>query len=381
MYAADTIKALYAFSDCEVPISPNLTVIRDNQPVVLSVDEVLEYNTKKLVRDLEKELLIDRDRLSEKLHAHLLEQIFIEERIYKRIEECKTFGAVIETVDKGLAPFLDRLVRNITRDDIERLLEIKIRRISRYDIDRKQKEINEVRSRMRQVEKDLTDMNGFTIRYIDSILERYGKEYPRRTEIDTFSEVEARDVALSNLIVGYDRENGFLGHQVRTTTDISIACSEYDKLLLIFTNGMYKVVNVADKIFVGSNLCWVGKVQDSQLFNMIYRNGRENVCYVKRFRSPKFILEKEYRLFDEHSRSEILYLALGEGHIVRVRFAPSRRAKSNFQDLALDEYLVKSPAAIGKRISTRVVRKITEQGAGVAGDDENSPPALFPANK
>ncbi|MEA3548024.1 MAG: DNA topoisomerase IV subunit A, partial [Thermodesulfobacteriota bacterium] len=155
IYASDTIKPLYAFTDCEISISPNLTAIHNNQPVVVAVEDVLRLNTDKLVRDLETELQIELDRLREKLHAHLLEQIFIEERLYKQIEECKSFKLVIETVDLALKPFRDRLLREVRKEDIERLLEIRIRRISRYDIDKKRKEIKEVEIRSRRVEKNL----------------------------------------------------------------------------------------------------------------------------------------------------------------------------------------------------------------------------------
>ncbi|MEA2083405.1 MAG: DNA topoisomerase IV subunit A [Thermodesulfobacteriota bacterium] len=358
-YAGDTIRALYAFSDCEVSISPNLTVIRDGRPVNLSVDDVLCYNTEKLVRDLEKELEIELDRLKERLHAHLLEQIFIEERLYKEIEECKSLKAVIETIETALVPYRDRLERDVRREDIDRLLEIRIKRISRYDINRKHKEIKEVNSRIRKTVKHLKDMTGFTIRYLDDLLLRYGDFYPRRTRIKTFQEVAVRKVAILNLIVGYDRKSGFLGHQIKAgAEDASFACSEYDRMLLIFSDGMYKVINVIDKLFVGHDLAWVGKVEEKIIFNIIYRDGKRNMSYIKRFRSPKFILDKEYRLFAEHKRSQIQLLEIGEGIRARVYFVPSRKAKSNIFDCIFDEFLIKGPGAIGKRISTRSVRRV-----------------------
>lgn len=359
VYAADTIRALYAFSDCEVSISPNLTVIHDGRPANLSVDDVLCYNTEKLVRDLEKELEIELDRLKERLHAHLLEQIFIEERLYKEIEECKSLKAVIETIETALVPYRDRLERDVRREDIERLLEIRIKRISRYDINRKHKEIKEVNSSIRKTVKHLKDMTGFTIRYLDDLLLRYGDFYPRRTRIKTFREVDARKVAILNLTVGYDRKSGFLGHHIKAGPDnASFACSEYDRMLLIFSDGMYKVINVIDKLFVGHDLAWVGKVEENIIFNIIYRDGRMNMSYIKRFCSPKFILDKEYRLFTEHKKSQIQLLEIGEGVLARVYFVPSRKAKSNIFDCIFDEFLIKGPGAIGKRISTRRVRRV-----------------------
>ncbi|MBU0481105.1 MAG: DNA topoisomerase IV subunit A [Proteobacteria bacterium] len=385
IYAADTIRALYAFTDCEVPISPNLTVIRDNHPVTIGVNEVLEYNTRKLKIDLEKELQIDLDRNKEKLHAHLLEQIFIEERLYKDIEECKTYEAVLVTIDASLKPFRSKLVRDVTSEDIEKLLEIRIKRISRYDINKKKKEIQEVKSRIDEIVKSLKDMTGFTIRYIDDLLDKYGSLYPRRTEICTFSEVEVRKVALSNLQVGYDRDSGFLGSQVKAPEEDTFACSEYDKILLISLDGVYKVINVCEKTFVGNDLAWVGKVDEKLIFNVVYRDGEENLSYIKRFRMPKFILEKEYRLFAENRKSKILFLKTGEGVWVRTHFAPNKRAKQNFSDFNMDEFLIKGAPAIGKRVSSRVVRKVAEtkpkENGGLPEDGVEQPPGLFDGRK
>ncbi len=360
LYAQDTIRALYAFSDCEVSISPNLTAISSNRPVNISVSELLRINTANLKADLEKELRIDLDRLREKLHAHLLEQIFIEERLYKQIEECESYKLVVETVDRSLAPFRERLVRDVTREDIERLLEIRIRRISRYDIDKKHRDIKETESAIRQVEKNLKDVVAYTLRYLDKLLDTYGHLYPRRTEITTFTEVEARKVALCNLTVGYHQESGFLGHGVKTDCDRSFACSEYDKMLLIFQDGTYKVINVADKVFVGTGLSWCGVVDEKLVFNVIYRDADEDLSYIKRFKCPKFILEKEYHLFGGNRKSTMQFLSLGEGGRVRIHFKPSKRAKKNFEDYEFDQFLTKNAAAKGKRVSTRPVRKVVE---------------------
>jgi len=358
IYAQDTIRALYAFTDCEVSISPNLTVIRGNQPVVMDVDEVLRRNTEKLTCDLERELQIELGRLREKLHAHILEQIFIEERLYQRIEECATYELVLATIDKALRPYAKRLVRPVTKEDIERLLEIRIKRISRYDIEKKKKEIREVEKAAADVEKSLKDMVGFTLDYLDGLIKKYGPLYPRRTEVTTFSEVEARKVAISNLTCGYDRESGFLGYQVKAAAEDSFSCSEYDKILLIYKGGMYKVINGSDKIFVGHDLVYWGKVESGVVFNVIYRDGGENFSYIKRFNTPKFILEKEYRLFAENKKSRIQYLSTGNEARVRIYFVPSKRARTNSMEVVFNDYLIKGPAAKGRRAATRVVRRI-----------------------
>ena len=358
-------------------ISPNLTIIKDSQPVNISVEEVLRYNTEKLVKDLEKELLIDLNRLQEKLHAKTLEQIFIEQRIYKKIEECKTYKAVVDTVGKALAKFDKKLLRPVTTEDIERLLEIRIKRISRYDINRQSKEIKEIKSSIKDVEKSLKDIVGFTINHLDALLKKYGKYYPRRTAIDTFTEVKARKVALSNLTVGYHRETGLLGHQVKTDCEMNVSCSEFDKILLIYKDGRFKAIKVLDKIFVDHDLLWAGKVSGKIIFNLIYREGAQNVSYVKRFNTPKFILDKEYRLFKAHKKSWIQFLQTGEGVRVRVDFIPLTRAKTNSLRLHLDEYLIKGAGAKGKRLSTRHVRRISELSSKVveAGSPDEQPVA------
>jgi topoisomerase-4 subunit A len=358
IYAQDTIRALYAFTDCEVSISPNFTVISGNQPVILDVDTVLRRNTEKLVNDLEKELKIELGRLLEKLHAHLLEQIFIEERLYKEIEECTTYELVVSTIDRSLVPFAELLVRGVSQEDIERLLEIRIKRISRYDIDKKNKEIKEVKGKIKQVKIHLENMVKFTLNYIDSLLDRFGKDYPRQTELTTFSEVVVRKVAMSNLTCGYDPKTGFLGYQVKGQDENSFACSEYDKFLLISREGSYKVINGIDKLFVGQDLVYVGKVDENLIFNTIYRDGNDNFSYVKRFAMPKFILDKEYHLFPAHKNSRIQFLALGLESRTRVYFVPAPRARFNSVEIIFNDYLVKGVAAKGKRCGTRVVRRI-----------------------
>jgi topoisomerase IV subunit A len=374
VYASDTIKALYAFSDCEISIVPNLTVIRDNTPAIMTVEEVLRYNTGKLLTDLEKELEIELGRVREKLHAALLEQIFIEERLYKNIEEVTTYELVIQAVEDALLPFRDRLHREVTREDIERLLEIRIKRISRYDLNKKKKEVKDLRDRIKEVENHLKDMVGFTIDYLDGLLAKYGQFYPRRTRLETFQEVAVRAVALSNLVVGYDRETGFLGTQIKAEPETPFSCSEYDRILLIDKSGAYKVINVADKLFVGHDLEWFGKVEENLLFNVIYRDGEQNVSFLKRFTTPKFILEKEYRLFPEHRQSQIQLLKLGQGVRVKVYLTPSKRARANILELNMDEFLIKGAAAIGKRVSDRPVRKVAEIASQEASSPEEPKP-------
>ncbi len=380
VHADETIDALYAFTDCEVSVSPNLVVIRENMPCIVQVEEVLRYNTDKLLQDLEKELHIERGRLRDKLHARRLEQIFIEERLYKEIEEKISYKAVISTVRQALFPFADQLIRKVTKEDVERLLEIKIKRISRYDINKQQKEIQTLEKAIAAIEKHLEDMVGFTVNYIEALLKKYGKKFPRRSRLEQFDEVNARAAALSNIHVAYHRESGFLGHKIKvenTKKDLELTCSEYDRILLIFKDGLYRVVNVADKVFIGSNLLWMGVVNNDLVFNVIYRSGLENLTYVKRFKTPKFILNRDYRLFPEHKRSIIQLLVVGDKDVrARVSFVPSARARYNRLEVEFDDYLIKGAAAKGKRVGNRTVRSV----ANLTGKPRKEPsnPAVLP---
>ncbi len=374
IYASETIKALYAFSDCEVSLNANLTLIRGNYPESTTVSQVIRFNTEKLVTDLTKELEIALERQNEKLHARLLEQIFIEERLYKDIEEKTSYQDVVATVGTSLEPFTKELLRSVTQEDVERLLEIKIKRISRYDIDRQAREIQAIRKEIQALREHLKDVVKYSINYLQALRDKYGKDYPRQSEITTFSEVVVRKVAFSNLTVGYHRESGFLGHAIKANSgnnDPSIACSEYDRLLLIFSNGIYKVIPVPDKLFVGPELEYVDILKENTTFNIIYREGKENFAYVKRFSTPKFILDKEYRLFPEHPRSRILLLLCGEDKHARVSLVPSRRAKSNVVEIDFESYLLKGTSAIGKRVATRVVRRVVESTERVAKERSN----------
>ncbi len=373
IYAKDTIKALYAFTDCEVPISPNLTIIRDKTPEVATVEDVLRHNTDKLHRDLTRELEIDLSRQLEKLHIRKLEQIFIEERLYKGIEEETSLKAIFDRIMTSLEPFAESLVRPVSKEDIEHLLEIRIKRISRYDINKQQKEIRAIEKDIETLRKHLKNTVGYTIEYIDSLLERYGHSFPRQTEITEFTEVEARKVALANLTVGYNRALGFFGTAVKGDDEKNeLSCSEYDRLLLIFTNGSYKIIPVPEKIFVGHDLAWLGRVSRKLIFNLIYRDGKDGHVYAKRFNMPKFILEKEYRLFDEHQRSRIMLLLEGEEKYARISLMPSHRARTNVIEISFDDFLIKGPAAKGKRVSNRVVRKVVEStGRSIIQEKQN----------
>ncbi|MGR0479996.1 MAG: DNA topoisomerase IV subunit A [Candidatus Electronema sp. V4] len=375
MYAQDALDALYAFTDCELSVSPNLVLIKDNMPCIMGVEEVLRHNTEKLRRDLEQELRIERGRLVDKLHAATLEQVFIEERLYKQIEEESSSKAVNDAVRQALEPFAERLIRKPGKEDIERLLDIRIKRISRYDLNKQRKEIEELRRSVVTIDKHLEDVTLYAKRHLQGLLDKYGPMFPRRSELKAFDQVDAREAALSNLQLVYQRESGFLGYKVSAEEGkdgLTAACSELDRILLIFRDGLYKVIPVPDKLFVGPDLLWMGPVRKELVFNLIYRAGALNLSYVKRFRTPKFILNKDYRLFEEHKRSVIQLLLVGEkGLRAKVSLVPSARARSNALEIDFDEHLIKGEAAQGKRVSERAVRKVTD----ISGQPKQALPA------
>ncbi|MGX9727909.1 MAG: DNA topoisomerase IV subunit A [Candidatus Electronema sp. VV] len=376
MYAQDALDALYAFTDCELSVSPNLVLIKDNMPCIMGVEEVLRHNTEKLRRDLEQELRIERGRLVDKLHAATLEQVFIEERLYKQIEEESSSKAVNDAVRQALEPFAERLIRKPGKEDIERLLDIRIKRISRYDLNKQRKEIEELRRSVVTIDKHLEDVTLYAKKHLQGLLDKYGPMFPRRSELKAFDQVDAREAALSNLQLVYQRESGFLGYKVSAEEGkdgLSAACSELDRILLIFRDGLYKVIPAPDKLFVGPELLWMGPVRKELVFNLIYRAGALNLSYVKRFRTPKFILNKDYRLFEEHKRSVIQLLLVGEkGLRAKVSLVPSARARSNALEIDFDEHLIKGEAAQGKRVSERAVRKVTD----ITGQAKVAPPVL-----
>jgi topoisomerase-4 subunit A len=252
----------------------------------------------------------------------------------------------------------------VVREDIERLLEIRIKRISRYDLNKQQKEIRTLEKGVAVIDKHLRDMILFTKNYLQALLTKHGEQFPRKSRIKEFDEVNAREAALSNIQVAYHRESGFMGHKIKAEhpkKDIEFACSELDRILLVFKDGLYKVINVTDKLFVGGDVAWMGVVDNTLVFNLIYRSGAVNISYVKRFKMPKFILNREYRLFEEHKRSVIQMLRIGEKEVrARISLVPSSRARHNSMEIELEDYLIKGAAAKGKRISGRVVRRVTD---------------------
>ncbi|MEW6379855.1 MAG: DNA topoisomerase IV subunit A [bacterium] len=353
--AEELLPALYAFTDCEVSISTNLIAIQDNKPRQLTVNEVLHHNTLLLRDYLERELRINLHHQQEKWHEKTLIQIFIENRIYKDIEEKKSYDEVQQAVLQGVNRFRHLLQRDVTMEDVELLLQIQIKRISRFDLDKNLKEIQEIQKNIQQIQKDLDDLTGYAIRYIQKLLKKYGHLYPRRTRIQTFGSIDAKKVALANVKVRYDEEKGYLGTEVKEGRIITV--SDYDRILCIQRNGTYIVTAIPKKKFIGADLLYVDKFDKDVLFNLIYCDPDSGLSYCKRFRIEKFILDKEYPLFK--AGGKVQAFAAGEQFRVKVKYRPQSRMKITSEVLDFGGQLVKGVTSVGNRVSTKEIAHIS----------------------
>ena len=297
------LKALYTYTDCSVSVSVNLMVICDGNPVQMTVSDVLKRNTEKLLYYLRRELEIELNKLNEKFHEKTLAQIFIENRIYKRIEKCKTYELILNEVYTGLKKFKKMLKRAITDEDIEKLLAIPIRRISLFDIDKNKKDIDDILKQIKEVEEHLGNLKGYAISYLKRILKTFNIDLERRTEIETFDKIDRQAVALNNIVVGWDRKNCYIGTSVKN--DDRVRCNEYDHLLCIERNGKYKVINIPDKSFVG-RLYYFGKYDKKQIYYIVYKEKKTGKFYTKQCRMGPFITDKEYNLCPNGCSLEII---------------------------------------------------------------------------
>ncbi len=381
IYADDMIKALYAYTDCEVSISCNCLVIKDNQPVTLDVNEVLEYNTFKLRDDLHRELVIDLGKLIDQYHFKSLVQIFIENRIYKRIEQCTSFEGVKKAVRKGLEPFVDALVcpaatelarieetelqvREITDEDIDKLLQIPIRRISQFDIDRNKDELNALVDKSEELLKNLRNLTKYTIRYIRELIKKYGDNHKRRTQIEDIEQVDVREVALKNLKVGLDRKSGFVGTAVKD--DNPIACTEYDRLVIIKWDGTFMVVPVPEKLYVGP-VCAVYKANREQVYSMVYRERKSRVCYAKRFQVSSYIMEKEYKAVPKGCKVEKVFDRYGV--VLNCQFRPKPRLRDKGCELDFNDIEIRKATARGFKIASHDIAKFIQVKRGSISPD------------
>ena len=306
--AEKLIDALYAFTDCEVSIASRIIVIKNNRPVEMTVSEILRENTDQLVRILKRELELREKNLLDELHYRTLERIFIEERIYKAIEKCKTNEAVLASVYEGFKPFKKQLVREIVDADVEKLLQVRIRRISLFDINKHREEMEKTKAELAETLKHLKSLTKYVIGHLEALLEKYGPQYPRlTTKSSRHEEVDVKEVAFKAFKVAYDRESGYVGYKV-SGEEFKLECTKFDKILLVFKDGTYKVTELPEKLFVGPELFYCGLPDREKVFTCAYTD--RNASYLKRFTFGGTIMNKAYSCIPDRSR--ILFFCAGD---------------------------------------------------------------------
>jgi len=364
-----TIDALYAFSDCEVSISPNACVIKDNKPWFLGVSEILKENTDHTVHLLKRELEIRRGELDDAWHKASLERIFIEKKIYQRIEDCETWEAIIKTIDHGLEPYKKLLKRPVTRDDIIKLTEIKIKRISKYDSKKADEYIASLEEEMEQVDYHLANLITYSIDYYKRIKRLFAKNFPRQTEIRSFGNIEASKVVVKNEKLYINRQDGFIGTALKKDEYVC-DCSDIDDVILFYKDGKYIIKKVADKAFVGKNILHIAifKKNDKRtIYNAVYRDGRNGFTYMKRFAVTAITRDKEYDLTQGKPGSKVLYFSAnpnGEAEILKVVLKPRPRIRNLIFDVDLGELAIKGRGSMGNILTKNDIHKISLKKKG-----------------
>ncbi|MEY2465891.1 MAG: topoisomerase subunit [Verrucomicrobiota bacterium] len=355
--AEKLVDALYAFTDCEVSITSRIVVIKNNRPVELTVSEILRENTGQLVELLKRELELMLKQLEDELHFRTLERIFIEERIYKGIEKCKTNEAVMAAVYDGFKPFRKQLYRELVDADVEKLLSVRIRRISLFDINKHKEETDRVKSDLEETRKNLKNLTRYAIAHLEALLEKYGPQYPRlTTKSARHEEVDVKAVAFKAFKVAYDRESGYVGYKVNGE-EFKVECTKFDKILLVFKDGTYKVSELPEKLFVGPELFYCGVPERDRVFTCAYTD--RNASYLKRFTFGGTILNKAYSCIPEKSR--ILFFTPETPKILYIRYKPAPHQKISQQTCDPKEIEVKGAKTRGRQISIKDISSVTAE--------------------
>ncbi|MDT3405728.1 UNVERIFIED_CONTAM: topoisomerase-4 subunit A [Pseudacidovorax intermedius] len=366
-----TIDALYAFTDCQVTISPNACVIVGDKPMFLNVSEILRMNTDHTVSLLKKELEIELHELQENWHFSSLERIFIENRIYHDIEEVKTWEEVLKTIDKGLKPHTKHLLRAVTEEDILRLTEIRIKRISRFDLNKFKENIAALEGKIEQVKHNLDHLITYAVSYYQNIQKKYGKDRQRRTELRIFDTIDATKVAVANEKFYANFEEGFIGTSLKKDQYL-FDCSDIDDIITFRKDGSMKVVKVEPKTFIGKDLLHVAiwKKNDKRtVYNTIYREGKEGPYYMKRFSVTAVTRNTDYHLASDKKGSEFLYFSAnpnGEAEKVTILLKPNPRIRKNKMDVDFSELGIKGRDTKGNLVTKYAVKKVDLKEEGVS---------------
>ena len=362
-----TLDALYAFSDCEVNISPNCCVIEHNKPCFLTVSDVLRYSVDSTMGLLRRELQIRKDELLEQLFFSSLEKIFIEERIYKdkKFENAENMDAAVNHIDDRLAPFKPDLIREVTHDDILKLMEIKMQRILKFSKDKADELIAKMQAEIDEIDRDLAQMVSVTINWFQFIKDKYGKAHPRMTEIKNFDTIEAAKVVEANEKLYINRQEGFIGTGLKKD-EFVCNCSDIDDIIVFYRDGKYKIIRVADKIFVGKNILHVQvfKKNDKRtIYNVVYRDGRQGFYYYKRFNVTSMTRDKEYNLTQGTPGSKVVYFTAnpnGEAEVIKITLDPNPKKKKQniFLERDFSNVLIKGRTSKGNLLTKEPVHRI-----------------------
>ena len=366
-----TLDALYAFTDCEVSISPNCCVIDEKKPHFLTVSDVLRKSADNTLSLLRKELEIRRGELLESLHFSSLEKIFIEERIYKdkKFEQAENMDAACEHIDERLTPFYPQFVREVTKEDILRLMEIKMARILKFNKDKADENIARIKEEIEEIDFKLAHIVNYTIDWFEMLKNKYGENYPRRTEIRNFDTIEAAKVVEANEKLYINREEGFIGTSLKKDEFVA-NCSDMDDIILFYKDGKYKIVKVSDKMFVGKNVLYldVFKKNDKRtIYNVVYRDGKAGFYYIKRFNITSITRDREYDITQGNPGSRIVYFTAnpnGEAEIIKVTLKPNPRIKKISFEKDFSEIGIKGRQSMGNILSKNDVHKIVLKQRG-----------------
>ncbi|HZK19300.1 MAG TPA: DNA topoisomerase IV subunit A [Treponemataceae bacterium] len=361
VHSKDVEDALYAFTNCEQSISSNMLVIKNNMPQIMTATQIIEYHAQQLKTVLKDELEFERDQLQKKLHLRTLERIFIEERIYKKIETMKTAQTVVSAVKKGFEPYKNELSYPVSDENVEHLLKIAIRRISLYDINKNREEVKVINSRLTEIAKLLKDLTAYAINWLDNLEAQLDtKELKRRTKITSFKQIDVREAVAADLSLRYDGTTGYLGTKVQTGKEI-LKVSPYDRVFCLQGTGEYSVFDVPDKMFVGKKMIYCGhsdkKNLSNVLFTAFYQDPATKYVYIKRCRVKQFILNRNYSILPDQMK--LLHVDIRDAFVFRVYYVKKPRLKILQEEMSSEDFLEKGVRAGGVRLAAKEVQRIS----------------------
>lgn len=371
--AENILPRLFLYTDCENVISSNVVVIKNGHPIETDVKEILKHNTSKLIEILGRELTSNLKKLTVKLHERTITSIFIQNKFYLLLEQADNVNEIEKLILKAFDNYKEQLIFPITASDVDKLLSIPIKRISKFDLAKTFEEIEEINKERAKIQYNLENINKYSIKYIDNLIKKYKDIYVRKTDIERFESIDIFRVAVMDLKVGYDKKTNYLGSEVKS--DFLIQCSSFDKILLFFKNGEYKVINIPEKLFIEGKILEILKQAELKTVCLIYMEEDSGIHYMKKFVVNKFILDKVYRFIPE--KTKLVYFSTEENPVVQVDYSYQKRAKVSTEYLHLGRLLTKSVTAMGNQVSSKPILKISNAKKSIANMFLEHPPEVM----